>query len=79
MSQTEILAELKKLAIPERLRIIETVVRYTLDDLRLTAQLPTQNERRRQLALAAESLLADYSTDSELTIFTALDGEDVHA
>jgi hypothetical protein len=28
-----------------------------------------------ELELAAESLLADYENDKELTVFTALDGE----
>ncbi len=79
MSQTEILAELKKLAIPERLKVIETVVQFTLNDLEQTKALPIRNERKRQLATAAEALLADYSAGGELTIFTTLDGEDVHA
>jgi len=35
--------------------------------------------KRRQLAIAAEALLPDYMTDTELTAFTSLDGEDLHA
>lgn len=31
------------------------------------------------LAAAAQALLVDYTTDEELTAFTALDGDDVHA
>ncbi len=79
MSQTEILEELKRLAIPERLRIIEIVVQYTLSDLKRTSQPPTWDERKKQMVTAAEALLADYSADGELTVFTTLDGEDVHA
>lgn len=33
--------------------------------------------KRRELALAAQALLADYSSDKELTAFTALDAEEV--
>lgn len=34
---------------------------------------------RRRMADAARALLEDYQTDPELTAFSALDGEDVHA
>jgi len=35
--------------------------------------------RQQEMADAARALLTDYETDAELTAFTALDGEDVHA
>jgi hypothetical protein len=35
--------------------------------------------RRQKLAEAARALLMDYSGEGELTIFTALDGEDFNA
>ena len=40
---------------------------------------PTKPSQSEQLAAAAQALLADYESDSELTAFTALDGEDFHA
>ncbi len=36
-------------------------------------------DRRRLLSQAADVLLIDYETGSEITSFTALDGEDFHA
>jgi predicted CopG family antitoxin len=36
-------------------------------------------QQRRRLNLAAHELLADYQVDQDLTVFTALDGEDFHA
>jgi hypothetical protein len=38
-----------------------------------------QLRKREQLAKAAQMALQDYTHDEELTIFTALDGEDFHA
>jgi predicted CopG family antitoxin len=35
--------------------------------------------QQKALAAAAQALLADYQTDSELTAFQALNGEDFHA
>jgi hypothetical protein len=36
-------------------------------------------DRKRQLASAAEVLLADYAAEGEFTSFSVLDGEDFHA
>jgi len=79
MTQVEILEEFKKLAIPERLTIVEAVLRLIHEDLQQVRQPLTQIERRRQLAAAAEALLPDYAEGGELTIFTALDSEDLYA
>ena len=51
-------------------RSLSNVVREMLD-----AQLAER--RRRDMATAAQALLADYTSDKELTAFTALDAEDV--
>lgn len=40
---------------------------------------PSEGNLRSKLAAAAQSLLADYENDDELTVFTALDSEDFHA
>jgi len=39
----------------------------------------TPQDRKKILAQAADTLLQDYETDSELTSFTSLDAEDFHA
>lgn len=49
-----------------------------LDD-GLLGPLSAVAERKRQLAVAAETLLSDYAARGELTAFTALDGEDFYA
>ncbi len=79
MTQTEILEELKKFTISERLTIIETALRLIREDLQQVEQSLTRSEKRRLMATAAKALLQDYATDDELTIFTTLDGEDFYA
>ncbi|MBM4047799.1 MAG: hypothetical protein FJ279_22065 [Planctomycetes bacterium] len=74
MTQSEIVDALKKLTATERLTIIEAALRLTHQDLQ-----QARAERTRRLAVAAKALLPDYSAGGELTAFTALDGEDVHA
>jgi hypothetical protein len=51
-------------------RSLSDVVREMID-----AQLAAR--KRQAMAAAAQALLPDYQTDKELTVFTALDGEDV--
>lgn len=51
-------------------RSLSDVVREMLD-----AQLAER--RRRDMAFAAQALLADYVSDEDLTAFTALDAEEV--
>ncbi len=79
MIQVEILEELKKSTIPERLTIIEAALRLIREDLQQVGLPLTRAERRRQLAEAAEALLQDYAAGGELTVFTALDSEDFYA
>jgi hypothetical protein len=42
-------------------------------------QLSVQEDRKKELSLAAEALLTDYKENSELTIFTSIDSEDFRA
>mgnify|MGYP001076493626 CR=1 FL=1 len=79
MTQIEILEELKKITISERLAIVEAALRLIREDLQQVEQPLIRTERRRQLAAAAEALLPDYATGGELTIFTTLDSEDFYA
>ena len=75
----EILEELKKLTTTERLTVIETALHLIREDLQKAKQPPGTIERRKQLAVAAETLLSDYVAGDELIIFTDLDSEDFHA
>ena len=78
MTNREILEELKRLPTADRLRIVE----FTVHELReeLTGEsLPVTEKSDGRLAQAAQALLADYTSDSELTAFTALDSEPLHA
>ncbi|MBI5649072.1 MAG: hypothetical protein HZC40_01265 [Chloroflexi bacterium] len=80
MTQIEILQELKILSPMQRLKFIEAALEMLGQDLQRATTFQSQRvERKRALAMAANALLADYSSDVELTVFTSLDGEDVHA
>jgi hypothetical protein len=79
MTRTEILEEIKKLTPAERLTIIEAALQLVRVDLQQIERPAIHTERQRQMAAAAETLLADYTMDNELTSFTSLDSEDIHA
>jgi len=73
MKTSDILEELRHLSVPERLAVLES----TLHELRV--ELIPSSPVTAQLRLAAEALCQDYLTDSDLTSYTILDGEPVHA
>ncbi len=79
MTYVEILEELKKFPIPERLTLVEATLRLIREDLQQTQRPLIQPERKSQLAAAAKALLPDYAAGGELTAFTALDSEDFYA
>lgn len=79
MENSDILSELKKLAPPERLAVLEAAVQQLREELSGTPSPKSKAEKRRQMAAAAEALRADYAPGGELTAFTSLDGEDIHA
>jgi hypothetical protein len=66
------------LEITERLVIMETALHLVREDIEQMEQPLARVERKRQLAAAAEALLPYYVSDTELTVFTALDSEDFH-
>ena len=76
MERTQIMLEdeqkrtLKKIAELEK-RTFSELVREMLDD-------QIEKHQKSKLAAAAHALLDDYTTDKDLTAFTALDGEDFH-
>ena len=77
MLQTKMIQELNKLSNTERMTIIEASLQLIRDDIHMTKHLRT--DKKRQLSRAAKALLADYSENDEMTVFTSLDGEDFHA
>jgi len=79
MTQGEILEELKKLPITERLTIIDAVLQTIRKDLQQLPLPAADADKKRQLAAAAAALRSDYVGNDELTAFTALDGEDFYA
>jgi len=79
MTYAEMLEALKKLTLTERLSLIEAVLHLMREELQQRPQqLPPPDERTTRLAVAAQALLPDYTTDTELTSFTALDSEDFY-
>ena len=48
------------------------------EELQQHEQQPATDEKTARLAAAAQALLPDYTTDTELTSFTALDSEDFY-
>jgi hypothetical protein len=77
MTQTEILEALRKLTAMERLTILAAALQQIREDIQQIEQPLDQIETKCQLAAAAEALLPDYAAGGELTIFTALDSEDI--
>lgn len=67
METNEIIDEIKKLSIKERLQIIEKTARTIQND-----------DEKEQMKMAADTLYDDYKNDAELTIFTDLDLEDFY-
>jgi len=62
METIEIINEIKKLPIKERLQIIETTARTIQTD-----------DEKEQMKKAADQLYNDYENDAELTAFTDID------
>lgn len=68
MTATQIVSEINKLTVSERILVIEN----TLKNLRF------QTKEKLSMKKAAKLLLNDYLNDSELTVFTSLDYEDFY-
>ncbi|MCF8371820.1 MAG: hypothetical protein K9H64_09370 [Bacteroidales bacterium] len=67
MRTNEIIQEIQRLPLRKRFYVVEK-----------TIQSIRKHEDANQMEIAAESLLFDYSTDKELTVFTNLDFEDFY-
>lgn len=67
METKEIISEIKKLSIKERLQIIEK-----------TAKTIQTDDEKEQMKKAADQLYDDYKNDAELIAFTDLDFEEFY-
>lgn len=68
MEAVNIIKEIVKLPIIERMLIIENAMK----------SIREETERKTSLKEGAQALLSDYKTDKELTAFTSLDSEDFY-
>ena len=78
MTYTEMLETLKKLTLTERLALTEAALHLIREELQQREQQRATDERTTRLAAAAQALLPDYTADTDLTSFTALDSEDFY-
>lgn len=79
MTHKQIIEELKHLPTVERLRIVEELLHLIEKDITQNHTPQIGTNLKNQLTKAANSLLADYTDDSELTVFTSLDSEEIRA
>ncbi len=77
MTQAQILTAFEQLPTSQQLDLLQAA----LDVLRkgVARETPATSGAELSLADAARLLRADYESDPELTCFTALDGEPIHA
>jgi vacuolar-type H+-ATPase subunit E/Vma4 len=78
MTSIQFLSEIRKLPAAERLQVVETILQEIRKDLQQLTDKRDTRALQQQMRAAAEVLLQDYLNDPELTVFTSLDGEEVH-
>lgn len=71
--ETAVLTRLRRLPAAQQQEVLHFV------EFLETKRERSKEDMRSKLAAAAQSLLADYESDDELTVFTALDSENFHA
>jgi hypothetical protein len=74
METQEIIQALANLSVSDRLTIAEPALKLVL----LEPNSLNKDEQKRQLTLAAMTSVADYAPDSELNVFSDLEGEDFY-
>lgn len=72
MIAEQVLEKLQKLPQVQQQEVLDFI------EFLAARRAPTTANQKQQMAAAAQALLDDYETDTELTAFTALDGEDFH-
>lgn len=79
MTQTQLLHEFGQLEVSQQLELLREALRL-MQEKTLASSLPKSGApTKTSLSEAATLLFEDYARDTELTSFTALDGEPVHA
>jgi hypothetical protein len=68
MNTTEIVTEINRLPLSEKIFVVELVLK----------NIRRETQKNQSLSEGAKALLADYENDKELTAFTALDYEDFY-
>ncbi|MEK6262933.1 MAG: hypothetical protein AABP62_30405 [Planctomycetota bacterium] len=79
MTQTQLLHEFGQLAMPQQLELLREALRLMQQTAPAGSPALSGVPTKKSLSDAAALLLDDYAHDAELTSFTALDGEPVHA
>lgn len=79
MTMVEVLTEIEKLTLAERIAIIEETLRLIRRDVTGDTIVKSAPEKKMSLAEAATLLLNDYNSNRELIALTALDSEDFYA
>jgi len=74
--RADIVREIHALSFQEQFEMLECLARSLRQQSQAKAACDTPSG---SLMAAAEALRSDYQIHSELTVFTALDGEDFHA
>ncbi len=79
MTQTQLLHEFGQLAMPQQLELLQKALRLMQQSAPVAKVYLAAVPAKTSLSDAAQLLLDDYANDEELTSFTCLDGEPVHA
>jgi hypothetical protein len=74
MKTKEILQALPNLSVSAQLKIAESALQLVFKEKHSL----TKDEQKRQLILAAMTAVADYAPDSDLNVFSDLEGEDFY-
>lgn len=77
MTQAQILTAFEQLSTPQQLDLLQAALNVIRKAI--AQETPAASGTYLSLADAASLLQSDYETDVELTCFTALDGEPIHA
>ncbi len=78
MTAAEILEELRKLSLPERLGILEAALRLTREEMRQADQSANAQEEQQYLALASKIVLPKHAVASDLREASVIDSEDFY-
>ena len=76
MKSAELLKEIERLPLAERLAVAEAALRMARKEVEKRRAADGGKTVRQRMAAAAQALRADYDSHGEFTAFTALDSED---